>query len=379
MRKDTVDGDAVALELKGQDTGEGHNTGFGDGVGSDVRCGDERGARRDIDNGAAPRAQQVRHRGVAGQVDGAQVKVEHVIPCGFIGLMERPAAGEAADHVDQRIEVSERGDRFIDEACQRRIIGGIDALGEEHVGTRAKLRTQRLRILVLAVGHRHTRALGHEQARHGAAQHACAARDHGHAILQQWHLSPLPFSFTPLTLPLRLTRVAQKQVVATTLPFDQVSLPDCQHGRPGRLSDDEALPHPTTGMSRQPTEDHVAAGPGRHEGKPLRFVILRDPVDGIRGLRVLEGGFESCLGNGRVIGDHFDAVRGGTAHRAQHSDQRQAYSLDDGGPVLLPHVQADVAWHPARCRRAPRRVATMCPPSQRDTGVVGVGVIHCTQ
>ena len=90
-------------------------------------------------------------------------------------------------------------------------------------------------------------------------------------------------------------------------------------------------------------------------------------------------GSDVRCGDGRVIGDHFDAVRGGTAHRAQHSDQRQAYSLDDGGPVLLPHVQADVAWHPARCRRAPRRVATMCPPSQRDTGVVGVGVIHCTQ
>jgi hypothetical protein len=192
LRKDTVDGDAVALELKGQDTGEGHNTGFGDGVRGDVRCGDDSSARSDIDDGAAPGTQQVRNRGVAGEVDGAQVEVEHVIPGRFVGLMERPAAGEATDHVDQRIEVPEYGDCSIDEACQRRTIGGIDALGEERVGTRAQLRAQRLRILVVAVGHRHARALGHEQARYGAAQHPCAACDHGHAILKQWHLSALP-------------------------------------------------------------------------------------------------------------------------------------------------------------------------------------------
>src|SRR5919201_6683269 len=47
--------------------------------------------------------------------------------------------------------------------------------------------------------------------------------------------------------------------------------------------------------------------------------------------------------------------------------------------IEKPHAQADVAWHVARFRRAPYGVTTMCPPSQRDTGVVGVGVIHCTQ
>src|SRR5436305_2510713 len=86
-------------------------------------------------------------------------------------------------------------------------------------------------------------------------------------------------------------------------PFDHVSLPDGQRGRPGRLSYDEPRPHPPIGMTRYPTDEHVAACLVRHEGQPLRLVILRDPVDGIGGLRVPESGSESCLGKGRVVGN----------------------------------------------------------------------------
>jgi RNA polymerase sigma-70 factor (ECF subfamily) len=47
--------------------------------------------------------------------------------------------------------------------------------------------------------------------------------------------------------------------------------------------------------------------------------------------------------------------------------------------IEKPHVQTDVGWHPARCRRAPHGVTTLDPPSRQGTSVVGVGVIHCTQ
>jgi hypothetical protein len=40
LTNNALDGDAVALEIKGQATGEGHNTGFGHGVRGDARCGD---------------------------------------------------------------------------------------------------------------------------------------------------------------------------------------------------------------------------------------------------------------------------------------------------------------------------------------------------